>query len=125
MIITTAKAVGVEHEKFQQTFAYQCTLLDLEPKVCKEFRWPGHLLRLKSRSEIRSIADIDSFFQHCSVDALMQQCDDEGQVEEQMLLALPERIATCLKAPHLTGGDARASESLQLQAAVRFHREHN
>ena len=99
VIITTAKAVGVEHEKFQQTFAYQCTLLDLEPKVCKEFRWPGHLLRLKSRSEIRSIADIDSFFQHCSVDALMQQCDDEGQVEEQMLLALSERIAMCLKAP--------------------------
>ena len=80
-------------------FAYQCTLLDLEPKVCKEFRWPGHLVRLKTRSELRSIADIDSFLQHCSFDALMRQCDDERQVEEQMLLALSERIALCLKAP--------------------------
>ena len=99
VIITTAKDVGVEHEKFQTAFAYQCTLLDLEPKVCKEFRWPGFLVRLKTRSELRSIADIDSFFQHCSFDALMRQCDDEGQVEEQMLLALSERIALCLKAP--------------------------
>ena len=32
MIITIAKDVGVEHEKFQTAFAYQCTLLDLEPK---------------------------------------------------------------------------------------------
>ena len=86
--MTTAKDVGVEHEKFQQTFAYPCTLLDLEPKVCKEFRWPGHLVRLKTRSELRSIADIDSFFQHCSVAAIMRQCGDEGQVEEHMLLAL-------------------------------------